>query len=45
VEFVNQDLNAAINITRCAVMEKRLSELTRQIFVRQPFTVDLYKRI
>jgi transposase len=29
MEFVNRDINAAINTRRCAVLENRLPELTR----------------
>jgi len=42
VEFLNRDLNAAINIRRCAVMEKRPAALTRENFVGEPLKVELY---
>jgi len=31
MKFVNQDFNAAINIRRCAVIERRPPELTERI--------------
>jgi transposase len=33
---VNRDFNAAINIRRCAVLETRPPELTRENFIGQP---------
>jgi hypothetical protein len=33
MEFVNRDLNAAINIRRCAMLERRPPEWTRGYFV------------
>jgi len=33
MEFVNRDFNAAINIRRRAVMERRLAYLTRENFM------------
>jgi len=40
MEFVNRDFNAAINIRKCVVMEKRLPEMTRENFVGEPFKVE-----
>jgi len=42
-EFVNRDFNAAINIRRCAVLEKRPPELTRDNFIGQPLKVEIYE--
>jgi len=44
MEFVNRDLNAATNIRRCAVIETRPPELTRENFVEQPPKVELYEK-
>jgi len=33
MEFVNRDVNAAINIRRCAMLERRPPEWTRGYFV------------
>jgi hypothetical protein len=33
MEFVNRDFNAAINIRKCAVLEKRPPESTRENFI------------
>jgi len=41
---VNPDFNAAINIRRRAVLEKRYPELTRANFVGQPLKVALYEK-
>jgi len=43
-DFVNPDFNAAINIRRRAVLEKRYPELTRANFVGQPLKVALYEK-
>jgi len=45
IDFVNRDFNAAINIRRCAVLETRTPELTREDFVGQPLKVELYEKI
>jgi transposase len=37
MEFVNRDFNAAINIRRCAVLEKRPPESTRENFIGHLF--------
>jgi hypothetical protein len=42
IEFVNRDFNAAINRRRCAAMETRPPELTRENFMGQPLKVELY---
>jgi len=42
MEFVNRDLNAAINMRRCAVLERRPPEWTRENFKGQPLKVELY---
>jgi len=42
MEFVNRDFNVAINIRRCAVMERRPPELTRANFVGEPLQVEFY---
>jgi len=44
VEFVNRDFNAAINISRCAVLEMRPPELTRENFVGQLLKVELHEK-
>jgi len=44
MEFVNRDFNAAINIRRCAMLEKRPPEWTRENFVGQPLKVELYEK-
>ena len=44
MEFVNRDLNAAINVRRCAVLEKRPPESTRMNFIGQPRKVELYEK-
>jgi hypothetical protein len=44
MEFVNRDFIAAINIRRCAVLEKRPPELTRENFIGQPLKVELYEK-
>jgi len=44
MEFVNRDFNAAINLRKCAVLEKRPPELTRENVVRQPLKVELYAK-
>jgi len=44
MEFVNRDFNAAINIRRCAVMETRPSESTRENFIGQPLKVELHEK-
>jgi len=41
MEFVNRDFNAAINVRRCAVLETRPPELTRENFIGQPIKVEL----
>jgi hypothetical protein len=41
---VNRDFNAAINIRTCAVMERRLSEWTRELFLGQPLKAELYEK-
>lgn len=41
-EFMNLDINAAINTRRCAVLETRPEELTRSNLVRQPLRVEVY---
>jgi len=41
---VNRDFNAAINVRRCAVLETRTPELTREDFVGQPLKVELYEK-
>lgn len=42
IEFANRDFNAAINIGRCAVLDKRPPELIRADFVGEPLRVELY---
>jgi hypothetical protein len=44
MEFVNRDFNAAINIKRCAVLEKRPPNWTRMNFIGQPLKVELYEK-
>jgi hypothetical protein len=44
MEFVNRDFNAAINIRKCAVMEKRPPEMTRENFHGQPLMVELHEK-
>jgi len=44
MEFVNRGLNAAINIRRCAVLETRTPELTRENFVGQSLKGELYEK-
>ena len=44
MEFVNREFNAAMNIRRCAVLEKRPPESTRGNFVGQPLEVELYEK-
>jgi hypothetical protein len=44
MEFVNRDFNAAINITRYAVLETRPPEQTRELFVEQSLKVELYEK-
>jgi len=43
MEFVHQNINAAFNIRRCAVMEKRSPQLARANFMGQPLRVKLYE--
>jgi len=43
MEFVNRDFNAAINTRKCAVLETRLPESTRENFLGQPLKVELYE--
>jgi len=40
---VNRDFNAATNIWRCAVPERRPLEFTRANFVGEPLRVEMYK--
>jgi len=44
MEFVNRDFNAAISIRRCAVVERRPPEWTRENFVAQSFKLELYEK-
>jgi hypothetical protein len=44
MEFVNRDFNTAINIRRCAVMEKKPPQLSRENFKGQPLKVGLYEK-
>jgi hypothetical protein len=44
MELVNRDLNAAINIRKCAMLETRPPEWARENFVGQPLEVELYER-
>jgi len=41
---VNRDLNAAINIRRCAMLENRPPYLPRANFIGQPLKVELYEK-
>jgi len=43
-DFVNRDFNAAVNKRRCAVLESRPSELTRENFVGQSRKYELYEK-
>jgi len=43
MDFVNRDFITAINIRRCAVLENRPPEMTRENFVGQPLKVLLYE--
>ena len=43
-ELVNRDFNAAINMRKCAVLEERPPELTRENFIGQSLKVDLYEK-
>jgi len=43
MDFANQDSNAAINIRKCLVPEKRPAELTRANFVGQTLLLEVYK--
>jgi hypothetical protein len=43
-EFVNRDFNAAINIRRCAVLEKRPPDWTSANFAGQSLKVELYEK-
>jgi hypothetical protein len=44
MEFVNRDSNAAINIRRCAVLEKRPPDWTSANFAGQSLKVELYEK-
>jgi hypothetical protein len=44
MEFVNRGFNAAINVRKCAVLEKRPPELARENFVGQSLKVELYEK-
>ena len=44
MDFVNRDFNAAINIRRLAVLEKRPPEWTGENFIGQSLQVDLYEK-
>jgi len=44
MEFVNRDFNAAIHIRKCAVLEERPPDLTRENFIGQPLKVELYEK-
>ena len=44
MEFVNRGFHAAINVRRCAAMEKRPSESTRGNFIAQPLKVAVYEK-
>jgi len=44
MRFVNRDFNAAVNIRRCAAIEKRPPQQTRENFVGQPLKVQLYEK-
>jgi hypothetical protein len=43
MELVNRDFTAFINIRKCAVLEERPLESTRENFVGQPLKVELYE--
>ena len=43
MEFMNRDFNAASNIRKYALMEKRPPELTRENFIEQSLNVELYE--
>jgi len=42
--LVNRDFNAATNVKRCTVTERRPPESTRENFVRQSLKVELYEK-
>jgi len=42
--FVNRDFNAAINIRKCAVLENRPPEWTRENLIGQHLKVELYEK-
>jgi len=44
MELVNRDFNTAINIRKCAMLETRPPEWTRENFVGQPLEVELYEK-
>jgi len=44
MKFVNQDFNAAINVRRCTVIERRPPELTRENFAEEPLKAELYEK-
>jgi transposase len=44
MDFVNRDFNAAINIRKCAVLERRRPQLTRERFVGQLLKAELYEK-
>jgi len=44
MEFANRDSHAAINVGRCAMMERRPPEWTRVNFVGHPLKVELYEK-
>jgi hypothetical protein len=44
MEFVKRDLNAPINIRRCALLKTRPAELTRSKFVGQPLMPDTCRK-
>jgi len=44
MEYVNRDFNAAIHIRKCAVLEERPPDLTRENFIGQPLKVELYEK-
>jgi len=44
MEFVNRDVNPAINIRKCAVLETIPPASTRENFVGQPLKVELYEK-
>jgi len=43
MEFANRVFNAAINLRRCAGIDKRLPAVTRESIVGQPLKLELYK--